>query len=73
MVYLNYWRGHDLPDDEVQGEATDSPTEGSEMQDGISPMRKLRCPHCGWDWVRRVPWPKQCPKCKNRGRDWDEL
>jgi len=27
-------------------------------------MRRVRCPHCGYEWMPRVEKPKECPVCK---------
>ena len=27
-------------------------------------MIKMKCPKCEYEWVPRVPEPRQCPKCK---------
>jgi|GEM_PF-3504129 len=25
--------------------------------------RRMRCPHCGYEWEPRVASPKRCPRC----------
>ncbi len=31
-----------------------------------TPLKALKCKHCGYEWVPRKPNPKECPFCKNR-------
>lgn len=28
-------------------------------------MLKNKCLRCGYEWIVRISYPKQCPKCKS--------
>jgi len=30
----------------------------------MATITKAKCPTCGWEWVPRVQYPKQCPNPK---------
>ena len=34
------------------------------MEQDITEIKQCHCEGCGYNWISRVPNPKQCPRCK---------